>query len=201
MSTVVDKLNYLNETKELLKAEFIKYGVELTDEAFRSYPDFVKEVYVNIFKYSRQNTGFFYGNEVFEEIPFIETSATILTNTFRECTAKIIHGLIAKNAETVTHTFRECYNLEEITRMDLSSSTNFGSAFNNCRSLKTIGWEGLIKADLAISACPLDHDSLLAILNCLDPNNPSALTIGANNIAKLTSEELTIATNKGWTVA
>lgn len=200
MSTVVDKLNYLNETKELLKAEFIKYGVELTDEAFRSYPDFVKEIYTNIFKHSGQNTGFFYGVKTLEEIPFIESSATAIANMFRECGATKIHGLIAKDTTSFTHGFRECYNLKEITRLDLSSSTNLGSCFNNCTRLTKIGWEGLIKANLVISACPLDHDSLMSIINCLDPNNPSTLTIGANNIAKLTSEELTIATSKGWTV-
>lgn len=201
MSTVVDKLNYLNETKELLKAEFIKYGVELTDEAFRSYPDFVKEIYTNIFKHSGQNTGFFYGVETLEEIPLIETSATTIANMFRECGVTKIHGLIAKDTTSFTHGFRESYYLTEITRLDLSSSTNLGSSFNNCRSLTKIGWEGLIKADLTISACPLDHNSLIAIINCLDANNPNNLVIGANNIAKLTSEELAIATNKGWTVS
>jgi hypothetical protein len=50
----------------------------------------------------------------------------------------------------------------------------------------------------------LTHDSLMNIINALvdlTGQTPKTLNIGAVNIAKLTSEEIAIATNKNWSVS
>ena len=47
----------------------------------------------------------------------------------------------------------------------------------------------------------LTHDSLLDIINNLSTvSTTQTLTIGSTNLAKLSSDEITIATNKGWTI-
>lgn len=47
----------------------------------------------------------------------------------------------------------------------------------------------------------LTHDSLLSIINNLSTvSTTQTLTIGSTNLAKLSSDEIVIATNKGWTV-
>lgn len=52
----------------------------------------------------------------------------------------------------------------------------------------------------------LTHDSLMNVINNLydiatKGCNTQSLQLGSNNIAKLTAEEIAIATNKGWTVS
>lgn len=47
----------------------------------------------------------------------------------------------------------------------------------------------------------LSKESLLNIIDCLcETTTTLTLTLGSTNLAKLTSEEISIATNKGWTV-
>ena len=67
---------------------------------------------------------------------------------------------------------------------------------------------------LNLSACTsLTHESLMNVINNLYDLNltydvanggtlyTQSLQLGADNIAKLTAEEIAIATNKGWTVS
>ena len=52
------------------------------------------------------------------------------------------------------------------------------------------------------SALKLTHDSLVRIINCLPTVETSkTLTLGQTNSLKLTSAEIAVATQKGWTVA
>ena len=72
---------------------------------------------------------------------------------------------------------------------DCTNLTNL----NSCPFYYSINFYGLDK---------LTHDSLMSIINNLGTVSSSqTLTIGQTNIAKLTSDEIAIATNKGWTVA
>ena len=42
----IDKLNYLNETKQLIKGALNDLGAEITDEnTFRSYVDKINDIY------------------------------------------------------------------------------------------------------------------------------------------------------------
>ena len=58
-----------------------------------------------------------------------------------------------------------------------------------------------------LSECTLlTHDSLMNVINKLydiatSGCNTQSLTLGSTNLAKLTAEEIAIATNKGWTVS
>ena len=60
---------------------------------------------------------------------------------------------------------------------------------------------------LVLSSCSnLTHDSLMDVINKLydlasNGKNSQKLVLGSTNLAKLTEEEIAIATNKGWTVS
>ena len=60
------------------------------------------------------------------------------------------------------------------------------------------------KVALSVSNSPLDKASLLAIINGLADltgKTQHTLSLGSSNKAKLTADEITIATNKNWKIA
>ena len=58
------------------------------------------------------------------------------------------------------------------------------------------------KVALSVSNSPLDKASLLAVINGLAyVARKTPLTLGSTNKAKLTANEITIATNKNWIIA
>lgn len=112
---------------------------------------------------------------------------------------------IARNSSTGV--FINSSNLVTIEKIILhSNQTTFSNWFSNCTALENIIFEGTINAnnfDIHWST-KLTHDSLMSIINCLaDRSGQSAytVTLGTENLAKLTDAEKAIATQKGWTLA
>jgi hypothetical protein len=74
--------------------------------------------------------------------------------------------------------------------------------FNNCYSLTDFESCVWYKSISFSSSSKLTHDSLMSIINNLATvTSKQTLTIGATNKAKLTDDEIAVATEKGWTVA
>ena len=49
MSSIENKFNYLEETKELIKSAITEKGIEVADEAtFRQYPDLIQQIETGI---------------------------------------------------------------------------------------------------------------------------------------------------------
>lgn len=94
--------------------------------------------------------------------------------------------------------------------LDFSSVTNATDAFKGCTNLTTLaGFTGL-KASLSLSDCPLTVESINNVINemydfnangLIPEEGQGTLTLGPNNLAKLSNEEKAVATNKGWTLA
>ena len=82
-------------------------------------------------------------------------------------------------------------------------ATNLVNCFSNCTALKTITGNPNFKVSLSMSACTkLTHDSIMVIINGLQTVTSSqTLTLGTENLAKLTEADKKIATDKGWTLA
>lgn len=121
-------------------------------------------------------------------------------------------------------TLLETINMEGITLNRISgTSTNYGAFrywFRGCTNLKNLTFgtglgTGLSSSstsncfNIDLTPCTLlTHDSLVDFLTKLadvsDKGAPVAVTtvrLGSTNLAKLTAEEIAIATNKGWTVS
>ena len=101
--------------------------------------------------------------------------------------------------------FYGCYNLYDLDFSGLDTSavaanTNL-TMFQDCDNLTNLK-VGKITVSFRFNNCAkLSHDSLMNVINALEPTDTTlTLTIGSTNIAKLTAEELAIATEKGWTV-
>jgi hypothetical protein len=167
----------------------------------------------------------FYG-EVLPEFVFTATP-TQLQSTFQGCSNILeIPYIDASSVTTINALCSGCKNLVKIPEMSLDSCTNLSSCLNNCSDLEDFGgFKNLGKGYTQKSAnysyytfnlsAPkvLTHDSLMNVINNLYDLNltydvanggtlyTQKLTLGSTNLAKLTAEEIAIATNKGWTVA
>lgn len=88
-------------------------------------------------------------------------------------------------------------------------TTSFSNDFVECTALENLVVEGVIGKngfDVRYST-KLTHDSLMSIINALKDYSTDTsgttykVTLGSDNIAKLTEEEINIIKNKGWTYA
>jgi hypothetical protein len=101
-------------------------------------------------------------------------------------------------------TFASASKLVTIELTGVLESLNFSGTFSGCSSLVNFIVSGVIGTNaLNLSSCKdLTHDSLMYVLNALRDNSGTttwnSITLGADNIAKLTAEELEIMDNKQW---
>lgn len=155
-------------------------------------------------------------------IPQFNTSnGTDFSWMFNGCySLQTIPQLNTVNGTAFNIMFQSCYSLSMIPQINMTNAINISSMFSSCYSLKDIG--GFLnlgqaylttqsanytnyKLDLS-STSLLTHDSLMNIINNLydiasKGCNAQQLVLGSNNMARLTAEEIAIATNKGWTVS
>lgn len=95
--------------------------------------------------------------------------------------------------------------IEKFILSETTTITNTGNTFAGANALEHIIFEGVIWQSFKISWCPLDHESIMSILNCLKDYAGSGttytVTLGTENLNKLTDAEKAIATQKGWSLA
>lgn len=128
-----------------------------------------------------------------------------LSYFFYYCTSLVnldLSSFDASNVTDVSYIFAGCDNLT-----NLKFGKNLGKGYTQ-RSTNYNNYK------LDLSSCKLlTHESLMSVINNLYDLNLTykvtgggklyrqSLVLGATNLAKLTEEEIAIATNKGWTVS
>ena len=100
------------------------------------------------------------------------------------------------------------YNCSVLESLHLPSgfgqnATKLTNCFTNCTALKTITGNPNFKVSLSLgSSKNLTHDSIMVVINGLQTvTTTQTLTLGTDNLAKLTEADKQIATDKGWTLA
>ena len=119
---------------------------------------------------------------------------------FYYTTIKTIPQLDTSNGTNFSEMFSMADNLESLPLLDLSAATNCKSMFDDCYTLKYLGGFKGLKVDLVLYySWELTHESLMNVINNLAEvdTNPT-LSLGSENLAKLTDDEKSIAINKGW---
>lgn len=109
----------------------------------------------------------------------------------------------------IQNMFDYCYCLKtiDISGWDMSLITNTSNTFRGCYSLENLITDGCTMPAISfkLNDSPLlTVDSLvgvIAALPVLADGTSATLTLGATNTAKLTADQLAVATEKGWTVA
>ena len=167
--------------------------------------------------------GMFSGCHSLVEIPALDTSkGKFLSAMFAGCSSlKQIPLLNTKSCTNISGMFEGCTSLETVPILDASNVGDISKIFKDCPSLVMLGGLKNLGMDyssayyihankseytLDLSYSPLlTHDSLMNIINNLydiksKGVKPQTLQLGDTNKAKLTAEEIAIATNKGWNV-
>ena len=133
---------------------------------------------------------------------------------------KYVQDFNTSNVTTMYAMFHFCSNLVTVPKLNASKVVVIANIFANCNNLTNLGGlENLGQAyDTTKSANyssytlylstsnKLTHDSLMNVINNLydiktKGCNPQSLILGSTNLAKLTAEEIAIATEKGWNVS
>lgn len=156
------------------------------------------------------------------EVPQLDTNSLETANSmFSNCQSIIkIPKLDMSNAINVNSMFQSCCSLRSIPTLNTSKIINIANIFTGCYNLMDLGGfinlgqaylqssaENYFNYTLDLSPCiNLTHDSLMNVINNLyDIKSKGcknqALVLGATNLAKLTAEEIAVATNKGWNVS
>ena len=164
----------------------------------------------------------FYNCPNLTTLPQLDTSnVTNMNYMFGSCTnLTTIPQLDTSNVTNMNYMFGNCPNLTTIPQLNGEKLTSVAGTFGNCRSLEN--FNGIInlgqaylttqsanysnyKLDLSYSTL-LTEQSIINILNNLYDIatlgvKSQQLILGSTNLAKLTEEEIAIATNKGWSVS
>lgn len=124
-------------------------------------------------------------------------------NTFYNCAALEEVEDIGLPAGGYYYTFFACRNLHTLEVFRVTADTKFTNPFGVCVALQNITIDGTIgQSGLNFSWSPLTHDSLMSIINALGVTDSAlSITLGTDNLAKLTDAEKAVATQKGWTLA
>lgn len=155
------------------------------------------------------------------EIPALDTSkVTNMREMFNSCNVLVnAPQFNTENLTNMAYMFTYCSKLKTIPEFNCHKVTSISSAFNGCTALTTLG--GFLNFGEALptttaanngnwqitltQSTKLTHDSLMNVINKLydiatKGCKTQRLNIGATNMAKLTEEEVAVATGKGWTV-
>lgn len=147
----------------------------------------------------------FYSNDSLISINIPLNLTTISTSMLHYCIS-LASITIPDSVTSISNmAFYNCKNLKTIT-IPNSIKTIGNVIFGNCNNLEFITLGDGFNADkLDLSESILyTRETIISWLNALaDRTGQTAykLTIGATNLAKLTEEDILIATNKNWTLA
>lgn len=157
-----------------------------------------------------------------ESVPLFDTSkSTNVSSMFSECKSlKTIPQFDTSNATNVSQMLAQCESINNVPELDFGNATsvstvisNYSGTLINLNGFKDIGkaYSTTMSANtyqytLSLQINSLSHDSLMNVINkvydiATKGCNTQRLILGSSNVAKLTAEEIAIATNKGWTVS
>lgn len=164
--------------------------------------------------------------EILDElIPMLDgvTNTSYMFQMANNLTTLDLTKLDMSNVTNMSYMFYLCRNLTDLdlSNIDVSKANIISYMFYSCTNLtnlkffknlgkgytRTMNNTGDYKLDLSTST-KLTHDSLMSVINNLYDLNITyggtlyrqQLVLGSTNKAKLTDDEIAIATNKGWTV-
>lgn len=124
---------------------------------------------------------------------------------FKDCKASKIlvdTGCTVEIDYDLAGMFAECTNLNEVGTIHFTNGYDGNTMFRGCTKLKLIHCTGWNFSFNISASTQYERSGLLEVINNLLPvSTTQTLTMGATNLAKLTSDDILIATGKGWALA
>lgn len=200
--TVVDKLNYLLETKRQIKEKLIEKGVSIENtDSFRSYANKIEQL-GNISNCLTENAiddmeKIF--KKMFKVLPkdvcsFLNTNtatATNMWNMFSECvnlTELDLSGLDTSNVTNMNTMFYNCISLRklDLSNFETSNVTDMGYMFKSCSNLTELNLSNFDTSNVTnMTEMFYNCENLVTINGILDFNNASktnAFIMGCVNL-------------------
>ena len=141
------------------------------------------------------------------QVPLLNTANVVhFDEMFYNCTSlTTIPQFDTSNLYSAQLMFAGCSKLVSVPLLDFTNAKELRSMLLGCSELTDLkGFTNLaVNLDLS-SSRKLSVDSLMNVINeakDLSETGTATLTLGTTNIAKLTEEQIAIATSKGWTIA
>lgn len=134
------------------------------------------------------------------------SQATSAKYVFSESEIEEVGVLDFRKCTNLYALFDNCTKLKTIGTIMLADGTSLDYMFGGCAALENVTIEGVISKSVSFSTCSkLTHDSLISIINALKDYSGSGtnykLTLHATAKARLSTAEIAVATQKGWTIA
>ena len=145
-----------------------------------------------------------YGCSSLKSFPLIDTSrGTNFEDAWNSCSSLTEFPMLdLSNGTKFGYAWKNCSSLTEFPQMDLSAGTDFTQTWVGCSNLTNLGGFGAIKESISLSYSPkLTVDSLMNVINQAATVTGKTMTFGSENLNKLTDEQKSVATSKGWTLA
>lgn len=146
-------------------------------------------------------------NECGVSLKFVNCINKNLYNTFSYSLFTEINFVLENSATAkINTTFYACENLKTVRIIGLSETNTLNQVVDKCPSLENFTIEGTIGQNgLNFQwSTKLSHDSLMSIITALKDYSADTsgtvytVTLGSENLAKLTNEEKDLITMKGW---
>ena len=122
---------------------------------------------------------------------------------FQLANTKSLPTIDFSSALTTSYCFNQC-RVESIDKLIFSESTYIDATmFNGASEITNVIFDGVVCGNLNMQwSTKLTHDSLMSIINALKDYSGTdtwkTITLGADNLAKLTTAELDIMQQKQW---
>lgn len=175
---------------------FTTSGGGSSENTLKKLLDATKSTYFLFYNYS--------GTSVDDLISYDDTAnVTNMDGMFNGCSNIInIPSLNLKKVTNMRNAFQGCSKLKIIGEANVYHCESYSFTFYKCSSLEEIHLKQF-SHDFDISASTkFTSEALHEIINNLFNSGFSRkLTMGSTNLAKVSEEYVTIATNKGWTLA
>ena len=137
-------------------------------------------------------------------VPQFDTSSvTSMSNMFCNCSSlTTVPQFDTSMVTNMYYMFYGCKQLTAIPQLDTSKVTGMHDMFYNCSAITEIHMKNMA-VNFDIHYCTkMEREALLEVINNLATvTSTRTLTMGSTLKAKLTDDDIAIATAKGWTIA
>ena len=147
----------------------------------------------------------FYFCKSLTKVPQLDTSnVTNMNHMFSDCrkitTVPQFNTSKTTNMESM---FYYCQALKTVPLLDTSKVNDMSYMFSGCTSLINLGGFTDLKQNLDLSSSPLSTNSVMNVINNAKDmtSSPRTLTLRQDVFNKLSKEQITTASAKGWNIA